>query len=106
MNYISCMIQILEVPKIKSYEDNIQMAQFRVQLPYVRNKEHLPIVINSTIWGDLAYDIANYYQVNDYALIEGYLSIIFDNLSNQQEITINISKLYPFLFTLESNNKV
>jgi hypothetical protein len=104
MNYISSIIQILEIPTIESYEDNIEMVRFRIQLPYVRNKDHSPIVINSTIWGDLAHDIANYYKLNDYALIEGYLSIGFDTLNSQQEITLNIIKLYPFLFTLESKN--
>jgi len=99
MNYISCIIQILEIPTIKSYSNNIEMIKFRVQLPYVRNKKQSPIIMNSQIWGDLGYDIVNYYRVNDYALVEGYLS----TKDSQGAITINITKLYPFLLTLESN---
>ena len=105
MNYISSIIQILEIPTIESYADNIKMVRFRVQLPHTRNKVQSPIIINSAIWGDLAYDVANYYRVNDYALVEGYLSTILDNTDNQGSITINITKLYPFLFTLESNKQ-
>ena len=104
MNYISCIIQILEIPIVESDDNNIEMVQFKVQFPYTRNKLQSPIIINSIIWGDLAYDIANYYQVNDYALIEGYLSLVFDNHKNRQTITITITKLYPFLFTLKSIN--
>lgn len=102
MNYISCIIKILEIPIIESYPDNIKMAKFRVQLPNVRNKIQSLIVINSQVWGDLAYDVINYYRVNDYALVEGYLLTSSDNKNNQGLITINITKLYPFLFALES----
>ena len=102
MNYISCIIQILEIPIVESDDNNIEMVQFKVQFPYTRNKLQSPIIINSIIWGDLAYDIANYYQVNDYALIEGYLSLPFNN--QKKTITISITKLYPFLFTLKSKN--
>jgi hypothetical protein len=103
MNYISCIIKILEVPTIESYSDSIKMAKFRVQLPYVRNKIQSVIVINSHVWGDLAYDVLNYYRINDYALVEGYLLTSSDNKDNQGLITINITKLYPFLFALESS---
>lgn len=103
MNYISCIIKILERPQIESYSDNIKMGKFRVQLPYLRNKTQSVIIINSHVWGDLAYEIINYYKVNDYALVEGYLLTSSDNTDNNGVITINITKLYPFLFALESN---
>jgi hypothetical protein len=106
MNYISCIIQILEIPKIESYSDNIEMVKFRVQLPYVRNKTQSPIIVNSRIWGDLGYDVLNYYRVNDYALVEGYLCSSSDNNQNKESITINITKLYPFLFVLESHKEI
>lgn len=105
MNYISCIIQILEIPTIESYDNNIEMVKFRIQLPCARTKVQSPIIIDATIWGDLAYDVANYYRVNDYALIEGYLSILANDKNNQGAITINVTKLYPFLFTLESNKQ-
>jgi hypothetical protein len=100
MNYISCVIQILEKPTIKSYADDIKVYKFRVRLPYVRNKTQSPIIINSQIWGDLGKDIVNYYQINDYALIEGCISGSSEDKNKEGEITINISKLYPFLFAL------
>lgn len=108
MNYISCIIQILEISTIELYEDNIPSIKFRVQLPYVRNKAQSATIIEAIIWGDLAYDISNYYRINDYALIEGYISIVFNNITsppnninNQGLITLNIVKLYPFLFSFD-----
>ena len=104
MNYISCIIQILEIPTIQFYDNKIEMVKFRIQLPYIRNKVQSPILINSIIWGSLAYNIVNYYNVNDYALVEGYLSTSLDKMDNQDSITINIIKIYPFLFSLESKS--
>ena len=86
MNYISCIIRILEIPKIELGSNNIEMVRFRVQLPSIRNKVQSPIVIYSTIWGNLAYDIISYYRINDYALIEGYIS----TSSNNKKMTLQL----------------
>ena len=103
MNYISCIIRILEIPKIELGSNNIEMVRFRVQLPSIRNKVQSPIVIYSTIWGNLAYDIISYYRINDYALIEGYISTSSNNKKNDSLINLNITKLYPFLFKVQSD---
>jgi hypothetical protein len=103
MNYISCIIQILEMPTIESYSDNIKMGKFRIQLPYVRNKIQSATIINSHIWGNSVSDIGKYYRINDYVLVEGYLSTSCDTRYKERGITLNITKLYPFLFSLESS---
>ena len=101
MNYVSCIIQIVEISTIELYQNtNIPVVQLQTQLPYLRNKHQSPIIIQSNVWGDLAYDVANYYRVNDYILIEGYLALSFHEQIRQQIITINVTKLYPFLFVL------
>ena len=105
MNYISCIIRILEIPKIELTSNNIEMVRFRVQLPSIRNKVQSPIVIYSTIWGNLAYDIISYYRINDYALIEGYISTSSNNKKNDSLITLNITKLYPFLCKVQSDKR-
>lgn len=102
MNYINSIIRILEIPSIRSY-NNILMIKFKAQIPCLRNKAEQDSIIDCTIWGELAYDLINYYQINDYALIEGHISI-FNNIENHSVNTIyhlNITKLYPFLFTFE-----
>ena len=102
MNNINSIIRILEIPSLKS-QNNMPIIEFRAQLPYLRNirinisKQN--IVVNCIVRGELAYDIVNYYRVNDYVLIEGYVSILPINLGNKSIITLNIVRLYPFLFT-------
>jgi hypothetical protein len=105
MNYISCIIRILEIPKIELTSNNIEMVRFRVQLPSVRNKIQSPTIIYSTIWGNLAYDIISYYRINDYALVEGYISTSSNKKKKDSSIILNITKLHPFLFKVKSEKR-
>jgi single-stranded DNA-binding protein len=59
----------------------------------------------SNLWGNLARDVATYYKINDYILIEGYLSRDKrgSNLIAQpsKQIEITVLKLYPFLLSYD-----
>ena len=102
MNYINSIIRILEIPSLRSY-NNVLMIKFKAQIPCLRNKTKQHSIIDCTIWGELAYDLVNHYKINDYALIEGHISIS-NNIENNPVSTtyhLNITKLYPFLFTFE-----
>jgi single-stranded DNA-binding protein len=70
-NYIGGIVKILEVPKQKFLNNTIAVTEFRVQLPQVRNTT----IVHLIFWGNLARDVATYYKINDYILIEGYLSL-------------------------------
>ena len=70
-NYVGSVVKILEKP-IKTFNnDKILRTEFRVQLVQVRNIQMASLIF----WGNLAHDIINNYQVNDYIMIEGYLSL-------------------------------
>ena len=97
MNYINSIIRILEISPIEFSDNEIQMVKFRAQLPSIENKIGSPFIVESILWGDLAFDLANYYKINDYVLIEGSLSFVFYKIDEQQIICLNIDKLYPFL---------
>jgi single-stranded DNA-binding protein len=89
----------LETPKQKICNTNIPVTQFRVQFPQVRNNT----VIHLTFWGNLARDVANYYKINDYILIEGYISIrnkkaLNKIISKSKKVEITVLKVYPFFF--------
>lgn len=99
MNVVNSIIRILEISPIKLY-NNVTIIKLRAQLPCIRNKVQLPIIIECFILGDLAYDLNNYYRINDYILVEGYLSTFSENSRNLISIKLNITKLYPFLFIL------
>ena len=97
ISFISGIVKILESPKQKSFDGNILITQFRVQFPQVRNK----LVVTLTFWSNLAADVANYYKVTDYILIEGYFSTQTDNLnfSTLKKFNITVLKVYPFRLT-------
>jgi single-stranded DNA-binding protein len=95
-NYVGSIVKILESPIQKTLNDKVISTEFRVQLPQIRNIR----MVNLVVWGNLAADVANYYKVNDYIMIEGYLS--FDNRINDKfskqtikKTQITCFKIYP-----------
>ena len=102
-NYVGSIVKIVENPRQTVVKDKITTTEFRVQLPQVRNTR----VVKLVFWGNLARDVANYYQVNDYIMIEGYLSFR-DKLNTKSSLTkqnskkaqITVSKIYPFNLSL------
>ena len=91
-NYISGIVKILENP-IKRVFNNISITQVRVQLPQVQNN----IIINLIFWGKLSDDIIGYYNINDYIIVEGYLSL--KNNKTFKKVEITVLKVYPFLLS-------
>ena len=95
-NYFSSIVKILEKPIQTVINDKIVMTQFRAQFPQVRNTQ----MINLVFWGNLARDVVNYYQINDYVMVEGYLSI-YDKKNNRvskpklKKAQIAVTKIYP-----------
>jgi len=100
-NYFSGIVKILENPVQNFINEKTLKTTFRVEISQIRKNKIVSIIF----WGNLAREVKNYYQVNDYILIEGYIAIQKkdSNLANQnsQNIVITVLKVYPFL--LESN---
>ena len=95
-NYISGIVKILENPIQTVFNNNIPITRFRVQLPQVRNN----IIINLVFWGKLSQDVANYYEIDDYIIIEGYLSLRDKKMiKNLKKVEITVLKVYPFLLS-------
>lgn len=99
INYIGSIVKILEKPIQKTFNNEISKTEVRVQFPQVRTSR----VIHLVFWGNLARDVANYYQVNDYIMIEGYLSFR-DKINSKlmgrklKKTQITVLKIYPFHF--------
>jgi single-stranded DNA-binding protein len=99
INCIGAVVKILEKPEPKFIKSNILFIKFRVQLPQVRKRR----VITLVIWGKLARSVLNYYKINDYILIEGYVSLQARMSSNKKKkplkkVIVTALKVYPFLF--------
>lgn len=107
-NYVGAIVKILETPKQKFSSKKTPFVQFRVQLPQIRSSK----IVLLTFWGNLANDVINYYKINDYVIIEGYLSIRSKSKSNsisqtQKKVGITVLKIYPFLLSYNrSLNKI
>jgi len=108
MNYIGALVKVLETPKKKFINSNTLVITFRVQLPQIRKIRTVELVC----WGNLAQSVLNYYKVNDYILIEGYISFRENNNLNKnknpfKKVTITVLKVYPFLLNYKrSMNKL
>ena len=89
VNRIESIVKILEIPSRSFFINDILMTKFRCQLPQYQNT----IIVDLICWGKLANDILDFYKVNDYILIEGYLGLIV--YQNFKKIEITVLKIYP-----------
>lgn len=98
MNSIGAIVKILETPKPKFVNSTTLVITVRVQISQVRKIRTVKLVI----WGNLARSVLNYYKINDYILIEGYVSLqakigANKNKKSLEKVTITVLKVYPFL---------
>ena len=101
MNHFIFAVKIIKNSGQSFFADGTSLTELIVQLPQVR-KTNVKIVLKVSIWGKLSYDVAKYYQPNDYIIIEGYISIRninSDHLINSlnKQVEISAFKLYPLL---------
>ena len=101
-NYIGGVVKILETPKQKMLKNSILLTKFRAQIPQLRDTR----IVHLTVWGNLARDIKTYYNMNDYLIIEGYLSLRNTKNSNlriqkSKKIEITVLKAYPFFLNYD-----
>lgn len=99
-NIVSGIVKILETPENQILSTNIFVTKFRVQFPQFRNTS----VIHITVWGNLARYVADFYKINDYILIEGYISLKSKRISSQlisksKKIEITVFKVYPLFLS-------
>jgi hypothetical protein len=67
-NYIVGIAKILKEPQFKILNDNIYSTTCIGQLGHFND-------INLSFWGNTAQDVIEQYKINDYILIEGYISL-------------------------------
>jgi single-stranded DNA-binding protein len=102
INSISGLVKILENPKQQVISNNILVTNCRVQFPQVRNN----CIVHLKFWGNLARDVAAYYKINDYILIEGYIALqnkqkVNSTLQGSKKVEITVLKIYPFLLNYD-----
>jgi hypothetical protein len=96
-NIFGGIVKILEKPKQINYSSKISVTKVRVQFPQFRNTS----IVHLTFWGESAITVAEFYKLNDYILIEGYVSIrkkkLPESYSISKKVEISVFKVYPVL---------
>ena len=101
MNYVIFAVKVIKNSGQSFFADGTSLTELTVQLPQVR-KNNTKVILQVSIWGKLSYDVAKYYQPEDYIIIEGYISIRninTDRIINllDKQVEISVFKLYPLL---------
>jgi len=99
-NYFSGIVKLLEHPIQKLTKQKILTTQIWVELPQFRHNRKILLIF----WGNLGNDVKNFYQINDYIFIEGYISIKKTNLKLTKIILTGL-KVYPIFLNLKSIEK-
>ena len=97
MNYTNFIVKILSKPEKSSFENDISVTELIGK--FFQFKTNNQTICKLSIWGNLAYDSLQYYNVNDYLIVEGYLSFrksILEESNVTTDIEISVFKIYPF----------
>ena len=109
MNYTSFIGKIIKKPKRQFIDNDIPITKITAKFPQLREIKGSSNVISISIWGNLAIDYMEYFGVNDYIVVEGYISLrdpISTNTTTKKDkqVELSVFRIYPFL--LKEKNKV
>jgi len=106
MNYSTFIVKFITSPEQSFFEDDTSVTEVLVQFAENTNETYVD-TFQISVWGSLAYDVKKYYKINDYLIIEGYLSFsenysesLINDIDNEIEFTVN--KIYPFVLKSDS----
>ena len=86
-NYLGTVVKILEKPVQTIVNDKLLKTECRAQMAQFKNTR----IINLVFWGNFARDSLNSYQVNDYIMIEGYVSL--REMKNKKLVKRNLKRV-------------
>nr|YP_009029357.1 hypothetical protein [Leptocylindrus danicus]AGH28888.1 hypothetical protein [Leptocylindrus danicus] len=101
MNYACLIVKIVKEPEQQFFGHDLKLTMTEFTGKYVlgRNRKHVDL-IKVKIWGDLAYQVKEFYKLNDYLIVEGFIS-----LQNQKFIDMSVQRIYPFLLSSQTSDK-
>lgn len=103
LNYFNGVVRILKISNQKILKNKYKLIKYKVQLPHTRGSR----IIRLHFWGRLAENVKNNYQVNDYILVEGYVSLISfakkkRSTKTSKKILLSAIKIYPFILNKDT----
>ena len=103
MNYASFLIKIIDKPNQKFFENNISVVELTAK--FYQQQENSYNICKLSIWSTFLYSIIPCYQLDDFLIVEGFISrrqCNFEKNTIPQDIQISVLKIYPF--TLNRSN--
>jgi len=97
MNYTSFIIKIIGKPEQSFFDNDISVTEIIARFYQFQDNSYN--VCKLSVWGSLSHDVMQYYKLNDYLIVEGYISRRNSNFEIPNittEIEISVFKIYPF----------
>jgi len=97
MNYTSFMVKIIGKPEQSFFDNNISVTEMLAR--FYQFQDNSCNVCKLSIWGNLSHDVMQYYKLNDYLVVEGYISqrnSNFEEYNITTDIEVSVIKIYPF----------
>jgi len=69
MNYVIFAVKVIKNSGQSFFADGTSLTELTVQMPQVR-KNSTKLILQISVWGKLSYDVAKYYQPEDYVIID------------------------------------
>ena len=101
MNYTSFMVKIIGEPQQSFFDNDISVTEILAR--FYQFRENSYNICKLVIWGRLSQDVMQYYQLNDYLIVEGYISrrtSDFEDYNLKTDIEISVFKIYPFALNM------
>ena len=101
MNYTSFIVKITRNPEQSFFgngDNRISLVEILGR--FYQFRANSANICKLSVWGNLGYDVMEYYQLNDYLLVEGYLTRSkshFEDSNLCPEIEISVFKIYPLV---------
>lgn len=101
MNYTSFMVKVIGEPQQSFFDNDISVTEILAR--FYQFRENSYNICKLVIWGSLSHDVIQYYQLNDYLIVEGYISrrtSDFEDQNLKTDIEISVFKIYPFALNM------
>ena len=101
MNSAVFTVKIIDNPVKSFFKQQITVTEVKVKVIKNKVEANSKNVLNISIWGNLSADLLKSPKINDYFIIEGYISVR-KNLSTvkiyqqDKQMHISILNMYPF----------
>lgn len=97
MNFCIFIVKILDEPIQSVFADQTPVVEITVQFasPKLTGFDEFRI----SIWGEFGIEVMNYYQINDYIIVEGVLSLrdASTRTVKRNEVELTVYQIYPYL---------